>query len=229
MAIISMGIKENYAALQKEISQTCAKARRNPKELTIVAVSKGHPVLAIKQAVHAGIEDIGESREQELSEKFPELQKLNIDVHFIGHLQSNKIKSVVEMADYIHSVDSLSLLRKIHYTALDMEKVQNIFLEVNTSGEENKYGMKPHEVESLLTTMKNLPYDSVKFTGLMTMAPLTQDMNVVRKCFQKLYDIKEHLNLHHLSMGMSNDFKVAIEEGATMVRIGTAIFGERKR
>jgi len=224
-----MGIKENYSRLQKEIAQACAKVRRNPKELTIVAVSKGHPVSKIKEAVALGLLDIGENKVQELGEKYPDLEKLGADIHFIGHLQGNKVKRAVEMSDYIHSVDSLDLLRKIHYAALEMNKVQNIFLQVNSSCEAQKYGMKPDEVESLLTTMKNLPYGNVKFTGLMTMAPLTQDMEVCRGAFRKLYDIKEHLNLHHLSMGMSNDFKVAIEEGATVLRIGTKIFGKREQ
>jgi len=222
-----MGIKENYARLQREISEACAKARRDPKELTLIAVSKGHPMQSIREAVALGMKDIGESKAQELEEKYPELKTLGADIHFIGHLQGNKVKKAVEMADYIHSVDSLDLLRKVHYAALDIDKVQNIFLQVNTSGEKQKQGMKPEEVESLLTTMKNLPYGNVKFMGLMTMAPLTEDTERIRSCFRTLYDVKEHLNLHHLSMGMSNDFKIAIEEGATVLRIGTKIFGER--
>ncbi len=223
-----MEIKDNIAALQKEIAATCTKARRNPKEITVVAVSKTHPVKKIREAIDAGIRDIGESRAQELEEKYPDLKGLGADIHFVGHLQGNKVKKVVEMADYIHSVDSLSLLRKIHYTALDMNKVQNIFLQVNASGETQKFGLKPEEVEALLTTLKNLPYSSVKFTGLMTIAPNTSDEKKIRKSFQMLSDIKEHLNLHHLSMGMSNDFRIAIEEGSTVLRIGTRIFGERE-
>ncbi len=219
-----MEVKENIESLRKEIAETCAKCRRNPKELTIVAVSKGEGVKKVSEALKAGIQDIGEAREQELEEKYPELKKLGADIHFIGHLQGNKVKNVVEMSDYIHSVDSLPLLRKIHYAALDMGKVQNIFLQVNTSGEEQKYGMKPDEVEALLTTLKNLPYDSVKFIGLMAIAPLTENEEQIRKCFQSLYDIKEHLSLHHLSMGMSSDFKIAIKEGATVLRIGRRIF-----
>ncbi len=223
-----MGIKENIASLRAEISGVCARIQRRSGEITIVAVSKGEPMKKVTEAHACGLSDFGENREQELAEKFPDFAALmpRPDIHFIGHLQGNKVKSVVEMADYIHSVDSLSLLRKIHYAALDMDKVQNIFLQANTSGEAQKQGMRPEEVESLLTTMKNLPYENVKFIGLMTMAPLTQDMEVARKCFQKLYDIKEHLNLHHLSMGMSNDYKVAVEEGATVLRIGRRIFGD---
>ena len=219
-----MSVKENYLQLKKEIAETCEKVMRKPGEITLVGVSKNEPVKKIKEAVAVGIQDIGESKEQELEEKYPDLKKLGVEIHFIGHLQSNKVKSVVEMADYIHSVDSLSLLRKIHYTALDMDKKQNIFLQVNTSGEKQKHGMPTHEVEALLTTMKNLPYDNVKFIGLMTMAPNVKNPEEARPYFRQLYDLKEHLNLHHLSMGMSNDFKIAIEEGATVIRIGRKLF-----
>ncbi|MEK6958001.1 MAG: YggS family pyridoxal phosphate-dependent enzyme [archaeon] len=219
-----MSIKSNYESVKKEIAQTCARVRRNPKEITLVAVTKNEPVTKIREIVSLGIEDIGESKAQELEEKYPDLKELKTEIHFIGHLQSNKVKPVVEMADYIQSVDSLNLLRKIHYAALDMDKVQNIFLQVNTSGEKQKFGMPPHEVESLLTTMKNLPYGNVKFMGLMTMAPLTENEETIRNCFKTLFDIKEHLNLHHLSMGMSNDYKIAIEEGATVLRIGRRLF-----
>ncbi|HZX19882.1 MAG TPA: YggS family pyridoxal phosphate-dependent enzyme [archaeon] len=219
-----MKIKQNYMQLQKEIAEACKKARRKPEEITLIAVTKQRSMKEVKEAVSLGIQDIGESKAQELEEKFPELKKLKADIHFIGHLQTNKVKSVVEMADYIHSVDSLDLLRKIHYAALEINKVQNIFLQVNTSGEKQKFGMNPEEVEALLTTMKNLPYENVKFIGLMTMAPLTEDTQRIRECFQTLGEIKEHLSLHHLSMGMSNDFKIAIEEGATVLRIGRKLF-----
>lgn len=224
-----MSIEKKLTQLRKEIAETCAKCRRKPEEITLIAVSKTQPVQKIREVVNLGIEDIGENKVQELEEKYPDLKEMNADIHFIGHLQSNKVKKAVEMSDYIHSVDSLSLLRKIHYAALDIDKIQNIFLEVNTSGEEQKYGMKEDEVESLLTTMKSLPYGNVKFIGLMTMAPLTEDKEIIRNCFRKLYDIKEHLNLNHLSMGMSNDFKEAIEEGATVLRIGRRIFEDEKQ
>ncbi|MCR4369378.1 MAG: YggS family pyridoxal phosphate-dependent enzyme [archaeon] len=221
-----MGIKENYARLQKEIEEACAKARRDPKEITLIAVTKTQPIERIREAISLGISDVGENKAQELEEKYPDLKTLGADIHFIGRLQGNKVKKVVEMAEYIHSIDSLNLLRKVHYAASDMDKIQNIFLQVNTSGEPQKAGMKPEEVEDLLTIMKNLPYGNVKFIGLMTMAPLTKDDAIIRESFQKIYDIKEHLNLHHLSMGMSGDFKIAIHEGATVLRIGTRLFGQ---
>ncbi|MEM4257223.1 MAG: YggS family pyridoxal phosphate-dependent enzyme [Candidatus Diapherotrites archaeon] len=222
-----MSIKQNIEKLNKEIEETCKKVRRNPKEITIVAVTKGQNIAKIKEAIEAGITDIGENKIQELEEKYPELKNTNTEIHFIGHLQTNKVKKAVEMADYIHSVDSLSLLRKIHYKALDINKIQNIFLQVNTTGEKTKQGMQPQEVEEMLTTLKSLPYNNVRFIGLMTIAPLTQNQEEIRKCFQKLFDIKESLNLKHLSMGMSNDFKIAIEEGSTVLRIGRKIFEEK--
>src|SRR3989338_6065150 len=143
-----MAIKENIASLQREIAETCSRVQRKPSEISIVAVSKGQPISKIREVHLCGMMDFGENRAQELEEKYPELKALKpeIDIHFIGHLQSNKVKKVVEIADYIHSVDSLDLLRKIHYAALDMDKVQNIFLEVNTSGEKQKFGLPPHEV-----------------------------------------------------------------------------------
>ncbi|VVB98862.1 Uncharacterised protein [uncultured archaeon] len=221
-----MDVKENIASLRREISETCSRANRKPEEITIVAVSKGSSISKIRETHSCGLLDFGENKCQELEEKYPELIALKPrpDIHFIGRLQSNKVKKVVEMADYIHSVDSLDLLRKIQYVALEIDKVQDIFLQVNTSGEEQKQGMKPEEVEGLLSTMKNLPYNNVKFIGLMTMAPLTEDTEAIRKCFQKLYDVKESLSLKHLSMGMTNDWKIAIEEGATVLRIGRRIF-----
>lgn len=219
-----MGIKENLERVRANVAAACARVRRKPEEVTILAATKGRGAGQIKEAVSLGITDIGENRMQELEEKYPDIKGLGADIHFIGHLQSNKVKKAVEMCDYIQSVDSLDLLRKIHYASLDIEKVQNIFLEVNTSGEPQKYGMPPEEVESLLTTMKNLPYHNVKFIGLMTMAPIVKNQEEARPYFQKLWDIRESLNLKHLSMGMSDDYEVAVEEGATVIRIGRKIF-----
>ncbi|MAG18153.1 MAG: YggS family pyridoxal phosphate-dependent enzyme [Candidatus Diapherotrites archaeon] len=219
-----MSVKENYSNLQKEIKEACEKVRRKPEEITLVGVTKNQEIPKIKELVEAGIRDIGESKAQELEEKYPDLKEMKADIHFIGHLQSNKVKKVVEMSDYIHSVDSLDLLRKIHYAASDMNKVQSVFLQVNTSGEKQKFGMPPKEVESMMSTMKNLPYDNVEFIGLMTMAQHTEDEEIIRDSFRTLYDLKEHLNITHLSMGMSNDYKIAIEEGSTVLRIGRKLF-----
>ena len=219
-----MSIKENLTNLKKEIKETCEKVRRTPESITLVGVTKTRSIPEIKELVEAGIEDVGENKAQELEEKYPDLKEMKTEIHFIGRLQSNKVKKVVEMADYIHSVDSIDLLRKIQYHALEQNKTQNIFLQVNTSGEPQKQGMEPKEVEDMMTSMQMLPFDKIRFIGLMTMAPYTQDEQIIRNCFSKLKDIKEHLNITHLSMGMTNDYKIAIEEGSTVLRIGRKLF-----
>ena len=219
-----MSIKENLTNLKKEIKETCEKVRRTPESITLVGVTKTRSIPEIKELVEAGVEDVGENKAQELEEKYPDLKEMKTEIHFIGRLQSNKVKKVVEMADYIHSVDSIDLLRKIQYQALEQNKTQNIFLQVNTSGEPQKQGMEPKEVEDMMTSMQMLPFDKLRFIGLMTMAPYTQDEQIIRDCFSKLKDIKEHLNITHLSMGMSNDYKIAIEEGSTVLRIGRKLF-----
>ena len=219
-----MSIKENLTNLKKEIKETCEKVRRTPESITLVGVTKTRSIPKIKELVKAGVEDVGENKAQELEEKYPDLKEMKTEIHFIGRLQSNKVKKVVEMADYIHSVDSIDLLRKIQYQALEQNKTQNIFLQVNTSGEPQKQGMEPKEVEDMMTSMQMLPFDKLRFIGLMTMAPHTQDEQIIRECFSKLKDIKEHLNITHLSMGMSNDYKIAIEEGSTVLRIGRKLF-----
>ena len=219
-----MSIKENLACIKKEIAETCTKVRRTPESITLVGVTKHRSIPEIKELINAGVEDVGENKTQELEEKYPDLKKLKTEIHFIGRLQTNKVKKVVEMAEYIHSVDSIDLLRKIQYAALDQNKTQNIFLQVNTSGEPEKQGMQPKEVEDMMTSMQSLPFDNIRFIGLMTMAPHTQDEKIIRECFSKLSDVKEHLNITHLSMGMSNDYKIAIEEGSTVLRIGRKLF-----
>ena len=219
-----MSIKENLTNLKKEIKEICEKVRRTPESITLVGVTKTRSIPEIKELVESGVEDIGENKAQELEEKYPDLKEMKTEIHFIGRLQSNKIKKIVEMADYIHSVDSIDLLRKIQYQALDQNKTQNIFLQVNTSGEPQKQGMEPKEVEYMMTSMQMLPFDKLRFIGLMTMAPYTQDEQIIRDCFSKLKDIKEHLNITHLSMGMTNDYKIAIQEGSTVLRIGRKLF-----
>ena len=219
-----MTIKENLALLRKEIGGTAEKFRRKPESITLVGVTKHRNMSEIKEAVACGVEDVGENKAQELEEKYPDLKELGVGIHFIGRLQSNKVKKVVEMTDYIHSVDSIDLLRKIQYRAMELDKKQNIFLQVNTSGEEQKQGMAPEEVEYMMTAMKQLPFDNVRFIGLMTMAPHTEEKEIIRNCFSELRDLGEELSISHLSMGMTNDYKIAIEEGATVLRIGRKIF-----
>jgi len=197
----------------------------------IVAVSKYSTSQDIHKLYDIGQRAFGENKIQDLKAKAKELKNLPIEWHFIGHLQTNKVKYVIRAAEYIHSVDSVKLAEEINRKAEALDKVQKILIEVNTSGEESKYGIQDFDsLESLIEKCETLSNIEVK--GLMTMAPFTSDEDVIRKCFINLREMKEKLNnrwdnITELSMGMTNDYKIAIEEGSTMLRIGTAIFGQR--
>ncbi len=223
-------IKENIKIVREKISASLKKSGRNPAEITLIAVSKFQPIVAIEEAFNNGILNFGENKAQELKKK-TEIIKENITWHFIGHLQTNKVKTVVECADFIHSVDSLKLAREIDKRANQAGKKPEVLLEINTSGEESKYGLRQKdEIISVAEFCKNSM--NMKLVGLMTMAPFTDDEEIIRLSFKRLHQLKNELNglgfgLKHLSMGMTNDYEIAIEEGATMLRIGTAIFGPR--
>jgi len=224
-----MMIRENYNRLQQKISEICEKCSRNPAEITLIAVSKNNPISAIEEAQKCGLIHFGENKAQELRDK----AEIKPDVvwHFIGHLQTNKVKYVVKAAEFIHSVDSEKVLEEINKRAASENKIQKILFEVNTSDESNKFGLKNFEsLKNLVELSKDMKNIDAK--GLMTMAPYTDNKKIIRDCFVQLRQWKEKLNeegfrLTDLSMGMTNDFDIAIEEGATMIRIGTAIFGER--
>ncbi len=224
-----MMIRENYNKLQQKISEICEKCGRNPAEITLIAVSKNNPISAIEEAQKCGLIHFGENKAQELRDK----AELKSDVvwHFIGHLQTNKVKYAVKAAEFIHSVDSEKVLEEINKRAASENKIQKILFEVNTSDESNKFGLKDFESLKKLVELSN-EMTNVDIKGLMTMAPYTDNRKIIRDCFVQLRLWKEKLNeegadLTELSMGMTNDFDIAIEEGATMIRIGTAIFGER--
>ncbi|HQJ46688.1 MAG TPA: YggS family pyridoxal phosphate-dependent enzyme, partial [Ignavibacteriaceae bacterium] len=198
--------------------------------IRIIAVSKYFGVDSILEAKKCGLTDFGENRAQELVLKFERLQN-EVIWHFIGTLQKNKVKYVVNSAELIHSVDSVELVEEINKRAEKIEKVQKILLEIKTSGEETKSGLET-EIEILNLVKKCSELKNIKLTGLMTMAPLTDDVNIIRKSFRDLRNLKNKINnkgynLTELSMGMTSDFEIAIEEGATMIRIGSAIFGDR--
>lgn len=224
-------IKENISDIQNQISKKCLECNREIDGITMVAVSKQNPVESILEAVEIGILDFGENRAPELKEKF-EICSKEVKWHFIGHLQTNKVKDVVPTAHLIHSVDSIKLAKEIDKRAANIDKVQKILLEINTSGEESKFGITvDDEVYNLAKYCTEL--ENIELVGLMTMAPYTNDENIVRNSFRSLKDIfiklnNDGFNLVELSMGMTNDFEIAIEEGATILRIGTAIFGSRK-
>jgi pyridoxal phosphate enzyme (YggS family) len=223
-------ITDNIKSLQDKIAETCIKVNRNPGDIKIIAVSKNFGVNEILEALNAGMHNFGENKAQDLDSKFAQLGN-KVTWHFIGHLQRNKVRFVVNSADYIHSVDSLQIAIDINKRAENLNKTQKILLQVKTSDEVTKSGLSD-ENEIIDIVHKCMEFNNIELTGLMTIAPLTNDKNLIRKSFKYLSNLKANLKsngiiLNELSMGMTDDFDIAIEEGATMLRIGTAIFGER--
>jgi len=219
-------IAKNLRRVRERIDAACQRAGRSPEEVTVVGVSKGFPVDAVVAAYKAGLADIGENRVQEATAKVQAAaaQGARPRWHLVGHLQTNKVKTALELFDIIPSVDSLRLAEVISREAGARAPVP-VLLEVNVAGEESKFGLKPDEVASALARARALP--NVDVLGLMTVAPLAADAEEVRPVFRRLRELGKSLELRHLSMGMSDDFEVAVEEGATLVRIGRAIFGPR--
>jgi len=219
-----MGISQNLLDVEQRVAQAAQRAGRSPAEITIVAVTKGLTAQAIEAALEAGIRHIGENRVQEASEKKARLSNLQPypTWHMVGHLQTNKVKTAVEIFDIIHSIDSLRLAEALSGRARNTIPV---LLQVNISREEPKSGFSEAELPKAVDEVALLPRLEVK--GLMTIAPLVSDPEDVRPIFRRLRELGDSLRLKHLSMGMSDDFEVAVEEGATMVRIGRAIFGKR--
>jgi len=221
-------IAENLRRVRERIEAACRRAGRSREEVTVVGVSKGFPVEAVVAAYEAGLSDVGENRVQEASAKVAAAaaQGARPRWHLVGHLQRNKVKTALGLFDIIHSVDSLRLAEMISREAgAGARAPVSVLLEVNVAGEESKFGLKPDEVASTLARVRALP--NVDVQGLMTVAPLATDAEEVRPVFRRLRELSESLGLRHLSMGMSDDFEVAVEEGATLVRIGRAIFGPR--
>jgi PLP dependent protein len=227
-----MTLLDNYQKIHEKIQRACCRAYRNPADVQIVAATKSVEVTKIREAIDAGIHIIGENRVQEAWVKYQSLGS-RIAWHFIGHLQTNKVKRVLQFIETIESVDSFHLAKEIHQRAGEYQKNIKVFIEVNTSGELSKFGIKPEGVPELLYQCAQL--NNIQVTGLMTIGSYTNDPAQIRPCFSLLKELLDHINaqkipnihLRHLSMGMSNDFEVAVEEGATLVRIGQALFGNR--
>lgn len=228
-----MSVAENLKTIRERVDAACERAGRRPEEVTLIAVSKTKPLSMLQEAYRAGARDFGENKVQEILEKYPEMPE-DARFHMIGHLQTNKVKLVVGKAVLIHSVDSLHLAEKIEQEAAKRDLTADILLEVNVAREESKFGLMLEEVIPLLEEVKNLPH--VRVRGLMTIAPNVENPEENRKHFKKLYqlyvDIKskniDNGTMSVLSMGMTGDFEVAVEEGATMIRVGTGIFGSRQ-
>ncbi len=222
-----MSISSNLQKVRERIANACNRAGRNEKELRLIAVSKQRSGKEVREAFDAGVRDFGENRVQEAQGKrdaFPS----NCELHMVGHLQSNKTREAVALFDVIHSVDSVDLARKISSCAKDAGKVQKILLEVNVSGEPSKYGFAPNAVEGAVAEIAK--FSGVELLGLMAIAPLSENAEDSRPVFKALRELRDKIArktkapLPHLSMGMTQDFEAAIEEGATMIRIGRAVF-----
>jgi pyridoxal phosphate enzyme (YggS family) len=209
----------NYTSIEHHVSEIAKKCHRDPNEITIVTIAKTKPVKEILEAYEEGCRDFGESRVQEALEKIPNAPS-DIRWHFVGTLQKNKVRKAMGQFCLIHSVDSYELAKKISECSL--EAPTSILLEVNTSGEETKHGFSEEDCLRVFDSLQELK--GIRIEGLMTMAPFVEDETQIRACFRKLRQLRDRLSLKHLSMGMSHDFPIAIEEGATLLRIGTAIF-----
>ena len=226
--------RKRLEQVKERIARAAAGCGRDPRTVKLVAVSKTVSAEYIYKAIKAGVTDLGENYVQEAREKINTLKDTQVSWHFIGHLQTNKAKVAVQLFDLIHSLDSLKLAKEINKRAAAMKKVQPVLIQVNISGEETKSGIDPAQTIDLLGQMADLNNISVR--GLMTMPPFFNAPEKVRPYFQALKTLRQRIveakisrvQMVELSMGMSGDFETAIEEGATLVRVGTAIFGERR-
>lgn len=230
-------VKENLARCEEKIEAAVKNSGGDPSGVILVAVTKGVDPVFIREAIDAGVRHIGENRLQEALSKFQGLQEyatgkgIRLSWHMIGHLQSNKVREAVKTFDWIHSVDSVSLAAEIDRQALKAGKIQDILLQVNVSKEATKYGLSAEAVPAAIQEMSG--FKNTRICGLMTIAPEVNDLEEVRPYFRLLKELLIEINqltnhrLTILSMGMTNDFEVAVEEGSTMVRIGRGIFGER--
>lgn len=225
-------IREHLTQTRQNIDKACRRAERSAEEVELIAVSKTKPVLMLQEAYEAGVRNFGENKVQELVDKYEALPK-DIRWHMIGHLQRNKVKYLIGKVYLIHSVDSLRLAQEIQKEAEKKQTEVNILVEVNVAGEESKFGSSREETLQLVKDIALLP--SVHIQGLMTVAPYVEEPEANRMIFANLrqlaVDIKQenidNVNMHVLSMGMTGDYQVAVEEGATYVRVGTGIFGNR--
>ena len=225
-------IRDHLNEVRENIQKACEKAGRSPQEVTLIAVSKTKPLFMLEEAYEAGARDFGENKVQEILEKHPKMPE-DARFHMIGHLQRNKVKQVLPHAVLIHSVDSYRLAEQISQEAGKLGITAKILLEVNVAKEESKFGMMPEDLEEMAGQIAALPH--LQIEGLMTIAPFVDDPEKNRPVFRKLYqlsvDIKkkniDNVNMGVLSMGMTGDYQVAVEEGSTMIRVGTGIFGAR--
>jgi len=225
-------IEENIKDIRSRIEKSAEKSSRRAKEIKLVVVTKTVEIDRINEAIRGGIDIIGENRIQEAEAKFNQLTE-NVEKHLVGHLQTNKAKKATELFDLIQSVDSVRVAEAISRKAMEKGRVMDVLVEVNTSGEATKFGVEPDQVLSLIETISKL--EGIKIKGLMTIGLFSDNPEDTRPCFKKLKTLFEEIKsanipeveMRFLSMGMTSDFEVAIEEGSNMVRVGTGIFGAR--
>lgn len=225
-------LQDNLIQVEQNIEEACRRAGRDRSEVTLIAVSKTKPVETLQEAYDLGVRVFGENKVQEMADKYEVLPK-DIRWHLIGHLQRNKVKYIIDKAVLIHSVDSLRLAQTIEKEAEKHNLTAHILIEVNVAREESKFGIFPEDLEALVDEIAKLPH--IQVDGLMTIAPFVPDPEENRPVFRELRKLSvdisakkvDNVNMSVLSMGMTNDYQVAIEEGATMVRVGTGIFGAR--
>ena len=225
-------LKDNFEEVEKKIQAACDRSGRRREDITLIAVSKTKPVDMLKEAYDFGTRIFGENKVQEITEKYDALPR-DISWHMIGHLQRNKVKYIIDKVDYIHSVDSVRLAETIEKEAAKHNLTVKILVEVNVAGEESKFGLSPEEVLPFIEEISE--FSHILVCGLMTIAPFVENPEENRPYFSRLRKLSvdidskkvNNVNMSMLSMGMTNDYEVAIEEGATMVRIGTGLFGAR--
>lgn len=225
-------ISENLKGVNSNIKAEVEACKRDADSVKLIAVTKTYGVDVINEAIDCGVSDIGENRVQEIMEKYDFVKPVRW--HLIGHLQKNKVKYIIDKVELIHSVDSFELAKEINRQAQKHNKIQRILLEVNVSGEESKFGILPSECEDLCQKIAE-SFPNVKIEGLMTVAPFTDDQTVLKEVFYGLKNLSERIaekqienvDMSELSMGMTNDYCLAIRSGSTMVRVGTGIFGKR--
>ena len=228
-----MSIGENITAIRQRLSEAAEAAGRKSDEITLIAVSKTKPNEMIREAIDCGMQDFGENKPQELAAKYPVFEQEEIRWHLIGNLQKNKVKHIIDKAYLIHSVDSLSLAEEIDKRASKIGKIQNILIQVNISGEETKSGVAEYDAAELCRKISEL--ENVRIKGLMTISVKDYTHEQNKELFLKLAELAKKIDalglsgveMKELSMGMTHDFEAAIEAGATMIRVGTAIFGQR--
>lgn len=228
-----MKIEKNFRDLKASIKEVCEKTGRDPDDIKIIAVSKTFPISNILELSQLGQLDFGENRVRELRDKYYNISfqhDIKINWHMVGHLQSRKVKDIIAFISLIHSVDTLELAEEIDRNAKKINQTKDILIQVNTSGEPQKSGIEPSETGTLCDQVSQL--ENVKIKGLMTMARLTENKDEIRQSFRMLKGIYDELktvytDFEYLSMGMTNDYEIAVEEGSNMLRIGSAIFGER--